>query len=202
ALASLLLLDVRTERIRGGDVWEDVRRAWRLIGDRGLLRLAGYIVASYLPGGLVVALATPLVLTIAGPTALGLVLASMGIGMLAGSIAASAFAKPHGGVTRLLRYDRLLVTAMLCAGFATSSVRVAIIGAVFLFGLAGIIAEEQAVWQVRIPVEAQGRVFALRHALTWASLPVSYAIAGPLADHVFVPSMSAGGALAGWLGPI
>lgn len=202
ALSSLLLLDVRTQTIRGGSVREDVRRAWRLIGDRGLFRLAAYIIASYLPGGMVIALATPLVLTIAGPTALGFVLAAMGIGMIAGSIAASAFAKPHGGITRLLRYDGMLVTAMLCAGFATSPVRVALIGAVFLFGLAGIIAEEQAVWQVRIPADAQGRVFALRRALTWVSLPVSYAIAGPLADHVFVPAMSSGGALAGWLGPI
>jgi predicted MFS family arabinose efflux permease len=202
ALGSLLFLDVQSQTIDGGDVWQDVRQAWRLIGDRGLFRLAGYIIASYLPGGMVIALSTPLVLTIAGPAALGFVLAAMGVGMLAGSIAASAFAKPEGGITRLLRYDTMLVTAMLGAWFATSPVRVALIGGVFLFGLAGIMAEEQAVWQVRIPADAQGRVFALRRALTWASLPVSYAIAGPLADHVFVPAMSAGGALVGWLGPI
>ncbi|HSY25069.1 MAG TPA: hypothetical protein VK841_23250, partial [Polyangiaceae bacterium] len=36
-------------------------------------RLAGYIVASYLPGGLVLVLATPLVLSLAGPEALGAV---------------------------------------------------------------------------------------------------------------------------------
>jgi len=179
-----------------------VRRAWRLIGDRGLFRLAGYIIASYLPGGLVIALATPLVLTIAGPAALGLVLAAMGVGMLVGSVAASALARPEGGITRLLRYDAMLVAAMLGAGFATTPVRVALIGAVFLFGLAGVIAEEQAVWQVRIPADVQGRVFALRRAITWISLPVSYVIAGPLADHVFVPAMSAGGALVAWLGPI
>jgi hypothetical protein len=78
----------------------------------------------------------------------------------------------------------------------------AALGFLFLFGLAGVIAEEQAVWQVRVPVAAQGRVFALRRALTWASLPVSYALAGPLADHLFTPAMSPGGALAGWLGPV
>ncbi|MDE3155160.1 MAG: MFS transporter [Acidobacteriota bacterium] len=202
ALASLALVNVRTETIRGAEVWEDVRRAWRLIGDRGLFRLAGYIIASYLPGGMVIALATPLVLTIAGPAALGLVLAAMGVGMLLGSVAASALARPEGGITRLLRYDAMLVAAMLGAGFATTPVRVALIGAVFLFGLAGVIAEEQAVWQVRIPADVQGRVFALRRAITWISLPVSYVIAGPLADHVFVPAMSTGGALVSWLGPI
>jgi hypothetical protein len=78
----------------------------------------------------------------------------------------------------------------------------AAIGFVFLFGLAAIMAEEQAVWQVRVPAESQGRVFALRRAITWASLPVSYAIAGPLADSIFTPALSAGGALVGSLGPI
>lgn len=57
-------------------------------------------------------------------------------------------------------------------------------------------------WQVRVPAAAQGRVFALRRAITWASLPVSYAIAGPLADSVFTPALSAGGALAAPLGPL
>jgi DHA3 family macrolide efflux protein-like MFS transporter len=202
ALTSLLFVNIQTQTIRGADVGGDVRRAWTLIGDRGLFRLAGYIFASYLAGGMVIALATPLVLTIAGPEALGAVLAAMGVGMLAGSVTASAFAKPQGGIRRLLRYDTMLATAMLCAGFATSPVRVAIIGAVFLFGLAGVIAEEQVVWQVRIPADTQGRVFALRTAITWLSLPISYSLAGPLADHVFAPAMSAGGALAHWLGPI
>ncbi|HEX4269205.1 MAG TPA: MFS transporter [Steroidobacteraceae bacterium] len=202
ALVSLQLVKVGTQTIRGGDVWGDVRGAWRLIGDRSLFRLAGYIFATYLPGGMVIALATPLVLTIAGPKALGGVLAAMGLGMLAGSVVSSALANSGGGIKRLLRYDTMLVIAMLCAGFATSPARMAVIGAVFLFGLAGVIAEEQVVWQVRVPLDSQGRVFALRRAITWLSLPISYALAGPLADHVFTPAMSAGGALAGWLGPI
>jgi predicted MFS family arabinose efflux permease len=202
ALGSLLLLPIRTPAIRDGRVWQDLREAWTFIGDRGLFRLAVYIIASYLPGGLVIALSTPLVLTIAGPEALGFVLAVMGLGMLAGAVAASSLARAEGGIRRLLRYDAMLVTAMLAAIAATTPARMAIIGFVFLFGLAGVIAEEQAVWQVRVPVAAQGRVFAIRRAITWASLPVSYAIAGPLADHVFTPAMSAGGALAGWLGPV
>jgi predicted MFS family arabinose efflux permease len=202
ALLSLLLMPIATPSIREGRVWEDIRDAWTVIREHGLLRLAAYIIASYLPGGFVIALATPLVLTIAGPEALGFVMAAMGLGMLAGAITASGLARPEGGIRRLLRYDAMLVVAMLAAGAATTPTRMAALGFVFLFGLAGVIAEEQAVWQVRVPVEAQGRVFALRRAITWASLPVSYALAGPLADHVFTPAMSPGGAFAGWLGPV
>jgi len=202
ALVSLLLLPIATPSIHDGDVWQDVREAWNMTRERGLFRLAVYIVASYLPGGFVIALATPLVLTIAGPQALGFVMGFMGVGMLAGGVAASGLARSEGGIRRLLRYDAMLVVAMLAAWAATTPSRMALLGFVFLFGLAGVIAEEQAVWQVRVPVASQGRVFALRRAITWASLPVSYALAGPLADRVFTPAMSPGGALAGVLGPV
>jgi MFS family permease len=202
ALASLLVLRIDTPAIRAARWGQDIRDAWRLIGDRGLFRLAVYILASYLPGGFVIALSTPLVLSISGPEALGLVLTAMGTGMLAGALVASGLAKAEGGMRRLLRYDVLLVVAMLAAGMATTPARVAAIGFVFLFGLAGMMAEEQAVWQVRVPAAAQGRVFALRRAITWASLPVGYAIAGPLADSVFTPALSAGGALVASLGPL
>lgn len=201
AVVSLLLLRVRTPAIHDARWWQDIRDAWRLIGDRGLFRVAVYILATYLPGGFVVALSTPLVLSIAGPEALGFVLTAMGTGMLAGTLVASGLARTQGGIRRLLRYDSLLVVSMLAAGLATTPSRVAVIGFVFLFGLAGMMAEEQAVWQVRVPADAQGRVFALRRAITWGSLPVSYAIAGPLADSVFTPALSAGGALVAWLGP-
>jgi len=202
AFASLLLLPVQTPAIRDGRWWQDIRDAWRLIGDSGLFRLAVYILLTYLPGGFVIALSTPLVLSIAGPEALGLVLTAMGTGMVAGTLVASGLARADGGIRRLLRYDVLLVVAMLSAGMATTPVRVAVIGFIFLFGLAAIMAEEQAVWQLRVPAAAQGRVFALRRAITWASLPVSYAIAGPLADAVFTPALSAGGALVASLGPL
>lgn len=201
AVVSLLLLPVRTPAIRDAHWWQDIRDAWRLIGDRGLFRLAVYILLTYLPGGFVVALSTPLVLSIAGPEALGFTLTVMGAGMVAGGLVASGLARAEGGIHRLLRYDGLLVVAMLAAGLATTPARVATIGFIFLFGLAGIMAEEQAVWQVRVPAEAQGRVFALRRAVTWASLPISYGIAGPLADSVFTPALSAGGALVSRVGP-
>lgn len=205
ALGSLFSMSLATPHqppIARASIAENLRAALALTRESGLLRLAFYIICSYLPGGFVLVLATPLVLTIAGPETLGVVMSVMGMGMLVGSVAASGLAVARGGVRRLLCYDALLALAMLGATFATSAARVSVIGFVFLFGLAGVMAEEQAVWQVRVPIAAQGRVFALRRALTWASLPVSYALAGPLADHVFKPAMSSGGALAAFLGPV
>jgi hypothetical protein len=60
----------------------------------------------------------------------------------------------------------------------------------------------QAVWQVKVPPELQGRVFAIRRMIATCTTPIGYLLAGPLADGVFAPLMAPGGALAGTLGPL
>jgi len=123
---------------------------------------------------------------------LGVVSSVMGTGMLFGSVFAARLIKNRGGFTRMLGYDAMIAAAMLGVGLGTSPLMIGAMGFLFLFGLAGMLAEEQALWQVRIPVEAQGRVFALRRLITFASLPLSYGIAGPLADRVFEPLVRTG----------
>ncbi len=60
----------------------------------------------------------------------------------------------------------------------------------------------QAIWQVKVAPEVQGRVFATRFLVSQMTMPVSMLLLGPLADHVFEPALMPGGALAdafGWL---
>jgi MFS family permease len=209
ALAALVaaLVRIPAQRVaasvdRGRSVVHDLRAAASLVRSLGLLPLAGYVALTYLPGGFVVALSTPLVLSIASPATVGIVSSVMGLGMVCGGVLSAFVAKSRGGVRRLIRFDIAMAVAMLTAGLAASPTLIAAAGFLFLFGLAGHMSEEQAVWQARVPAEAQGRVFALKRMLTWASLPVSYALAGPLADHVFEPLLALGGPLAPSLGPI
>ena len=58
----------------------------------------------------------------------------------------------------------------------------------------------QAIWQSKVPPDLQGRVFAIRRLIAWFVLPLSNAIAGPLADQVFEPAMQPGGALSSTFG--
>ncbi len=60
----------------------------------------------------------------------------------------------------------------------------------------------QAIWQSKTAPDVQGRVFAMRRMIAWASLPLAYLAGGPLADHVFEPLMVEGGPLAGSVGRI
>ncbi len=57
-------------------------------------------------------------------------------------------------------------------------------------------AANRAIWQAKVPPALQGRVFSVQVMLQRAMMPVGYLAAGPLADHVFEPAMTPGGALA------
>ena len=74
--------------------------------------------------------------------------------------------------------------------------------AVSSFFIPLLVGSYRAIWQAKVPLEMQGRVFAVQGALQTAAMPVGYLLAGPLADHLFEPVMMPGGALAdalGWL---
>ena len=61
---------------------------------------------------------------------------------------------------------------------------------------------DQAIWQVKVAPDVQGRVFATRLLVSQITMPIAMLFVGPLADHVFEPAMMPGGSLAdafGWL---
>ena len=60
----------------------------------------------------------------------------------------------------------------------------------------------QAIWQVKVAPDVQGRVFATQFLVSQITMPIAMLFVGPLADHLFEPAMMPGGALAdtfGWL---
>jgi MFS family permease len=76
--------------------------------------------------------------------------------------------------------------------------------AVFIGTLVGPIinGSNQAIWQAKVAPDLQGRVFSTRRLIAWLASPITPLIAGPLADFVFEPAMTEGGALAGTFGPL
>jgi MFS transporter, DHA3 family, macrolide efflux protein len=191
----------RTEMVPG-TVREGLSEAWAFIRSAQLVRLSVYVGATYLAGGFMFALSTPMLLTVTSPEALGLVMSVMGVGGIVGNVVAGMTTRAGGGVRRLLRWDLGLAVSMLLVGLHPSPWLVGAAGFLFLFSLSGHMAEEQAVWQVLVPLPLQGRALALRKMITWGALTLSFGIAGPLADYVFEPWMQAGGALAGSVGSV
>ncbi len=60
----------------------------------------------------------------------------------------------------------------------------------------------QALWQSKVAVDVQGRVFAVRRMFAWIAMPLAYILAGPLADYVFNPLLVEGGPLEDSIGKV
>ena len=74
--------------------------------------------------------------------------------------------------------------------------------AVSAFFIPLLVGSFRAIWQVKVPLAMQGRVFAVQGALQTAMMPLGYLVAGPLADRWLEPAMMPHGTLAnalGWL---
>lgn len=62
-----------------------------------------------------------------------------------------------------------------------------------------IMANQNAILYRKIPTAMQGRVFAVRNAIQYSTIPVGIILGGYLADYVFEPLMESGGELASTL---
>ena len=62
-----------------------------------------------------------------------------------------------------------------------------------------IMANQNAILYRKIPTQMQGRVFAVRNAIQFSTIPVGIILGGYLADYIFEPFMRAGSGLGGIL---
>lgn len=142
-------------------------------------------------------LGAPLVLSFGTPTEMGLVQMAGGAAMLIGGLLIGTWGGP-----KTKRVWGVILTIFLSGfGFLIVSLRpltwtIAVGQFVFLLFIPIAAALSQAVWQIKIPPDIQGRVFAMRAMLSYSIIPLANLVAGPLADRVFEPLMAEGGALA------
>lgn len=65
-----------------------------------------------------------------------------------------------------------------------------------------IMANQNTILYQKIPVSLQGRVFAVRNAIQYSTIPFGIILGGYLADYVFEPFMSSGNKASAVLGKI
>jgi MFS transporter, DHA3 family, macrolide efflux protein len=145
-------------------------------------------------------LVVPMALGFATPEQLGIMLTVAGAGLLSGSLVMSAWGGPKRRLMGLLFFELVSAVAFVLMGLRPNLLLVA--GAAFLahFTLAFVSSLNETLWQGQTPAEVQGRVFALKQAVTKAAVLVAYIAAGGLADRVVDPLLQPGGQLAGSLG--
>lgn len=63
------------------------------------------------------------------------------------------------------------------------------------FGMPFYFTYESAIMRLSVPIEMQGRIFALKEMITQVLAPIGYLLGALLADYIFEPFMQTGGSL-------
>lgn len=122
--------------------------------------------------------------------ALGIVNACMGIGGIVGGIVVSIKKDSNHKATSIYiaaALSFLFGDLMMAVGQNVFWWSIAAVAA--SFPIPFIMANQNAILYRRIPVVMQGRVFAVRNAIQYSTIPIGIILGGYLADHVFEPFM-------------
>jgi len=184
-----------------GSVLGEAIFGWKYIVARpGLLALLIFFAASNFLMGAIIVLSTPLVLSFADAPTLGVIRSVAGLGLVFGSVLMSVWGGPKRQVYGALGGVLLSGVSMFVAGLLPSALLITIAAFFFTVGLPLVGASSQPIWQRKVPLDVQGRVFGVRLMIATAAMPLAYLVSGPLVDFVFEPLMADGGALAGSIG--
>jgi MFS family permease len=209
--AILMLLFVRipdpqrteTGQQAKGTVWQEMRFGWDyIVARKGLFLLLMFFMATNFVAGVMNPLFVPLILDNWKADVLGTLSTVMGVGMLTGTLLMSVWGGGRNKILTLLASSALGSLFLVAAGLRTTIPVLAVCGFFFMFSAPFINASSQAIWQAKVPPDVQGRVFAMRRTISWSTQIIAPLLTAPLADYVFKPAMSAGGALAPSLGPL
>lgn len=135
--------------------------------------------------------------------ALGMVNACMGAGGIAGGILVSLKKESRhkaAGIYVSAALSFLFGDLIMAVGRNTLWWAVAAVAA--SAPIPFIMANENTILYRRIPASLQGRVFAVRNAVQYGTIPLGILLGGYLADYVLEPFMASGGSLAEALGNI
>ncbi len=205
AIGALLLVHIPQPRLtteipgqgEKASMWRDAVFGWKyLLQRRGLFGLLWYYAMVNFFLSLSGVLFAPLVLSYGAPTEMGIVQMAGGAAMLIGGIAMGTWGGPQRRrIWGVIAAIGLSGFGYFAAGLRPSTPLIASAQFIILFFIPISAALSQAVWQVKVPPDIQGRVFAIRAMIAWSIMPLSNLLAGPLADRVFEPLMAAGGGL-------
>jgi len=151
------------------------------------------------------ALVAPMVLarTNTNKLALGTVQTSFGVGGIVGGGILTAWGGPKRRVHGLLLGGMLTILVAAGTMGVGRSLPFWAVGAFFgTFFFQFAVAGSHAIWQAKVPLGMQGRVFANRRVISSLGEPLAKLSAGPLADYVFEPMMQSGAAGAQIFGPL
>lgn len=208
AIGALLIIHIPqpelsdTEQEEERSLRNDITYGWRYLrGQPGLFGLLLYFALVNFLLNFAVVLNGPLVLSFASASALGIVQTIFGIGMLAGGVAMSAWGGGQNRAATIVGAVAVSALGLTITGLRPSVLSISIGLFVLMFCVPFAAGASQAIFQSKVAPAIQGRVFAMRDAISRSTMPLAFLFAGVLADHVFEPLLREEGALAAtWVG--
>ena len=186
-----------------GTVLQEAVYGWKYIMARpGLTALMVLFAFTNFTTEMTVVLFTPLILSFASTTKLGLAMSLCSSGFLVGGLLMSIWGGPKRRVPVMLTLMILLGIFSAMIGLRASVGLIVVSGFLATLTVPIISSSNQVIWQKKVAADVQGRVFAIRRTITLATPLVTYAIAGPLSDRVFEPLMGVKGTLSGSFGQV
>lgn len=141
---------------------------------------------------------SPMILSRSGDDSLtlGIVSAAMGIGGIVGGIIVSA-GKMSKNSIKMIYFSAALSFLLgdLLMGAGRNVVLWSIAGVAASLPIPFINAGQNVILYRMVPEEMQGRIFAVRNAIQYSTIPVGILLGGFLADYVFEPFMQKGNAV-------
>ena len=196
-LAAVRFPDVTPTEGAAPGIWSEVRAGFSFLWARqGLLVFMGMAAGLNFFLSISNVLWTPLILSFGDELDVGTALSSAGAAMVVGALVMSAWGGPK---RRILGMVTMMIAGGVAVAFAGTrpSLPIVIAGGIVLMLLVPIVnGTSQSLWQVKVPLELQGRIFATRRMAATIATPLSFILAGPLADRVFEPLLQPGGRLA------
>ena len=206
AIGALLLVRIpqpklTTKVIEDGEkssMWRDALFGWKYLQERpGLFGLLWYYAAVNFFLSLAGVLMGPMILSFGSEVELGIGQMMGGAAMLIGGLIMGTWGGPkERKIWSVIAAIALSSLGYLIAGLKASIYFIAIGNFVIMFFIPISAALSQAVWQIKVPPDIQGRVFSIRAMIAWSIIPLANLVAGPLADKIFEPLMVEGGLLA------
>lgn len=159
--------------------------------NKGILWLILFLAAINFVASIYEAALSPMILSLADETALGIVNACVGIANFAGSFIAIAAPAPKSRIR--------VICGCLLISMSTEIFFLAFGGNTFVWSLGAILgwiviplmnANINVIMRSKIPTEMQGRVYSARNTLQFFTIPIGYFLGGLLVDNVFEPFMA------------
>jgi MFS family permease len=182
---------------------DETLQGWRFVarhpGLRGLLILTGsnlFLIAVN------AVLSIPILLTLTSVEVVGTLASLFSIASLVGSIAIAAWGGPKRQVRSVLGAHLVVGVGLILFGLRPNLTLMTLAG----LGISTILPLRDgvtgALWRRKVPLDVQGRVFALQGMVFGLSFGLAYLILGPLADSVFEPLLAVDGPLANSVGRV